>query len=121
MKYLFVILVGVGIILHSFSKVIILINFQLNKEYISKNLCQQKSIKNNSCKGHCHLKKQLQKDEKRDQHPNSLKDTKEFQIFCQNKSSFQFNSFKFPRTDFPTFEILITQPPSFSVFHPPKA
>lgn len=120
MKYLFVILVGTGIILHSFSTMIILINFQLNKEYISKNLCVQKAIKNNHCNGHCHLKKQLQEEEKKDQVPANLKDLKDFQIFCQTNSTFQFNDISELNKTFTPFKSLISTPPSFSIFHPPK-
>ena len=121
MKYLFVILVGVGIFLQSFSKMIILVNFQINKDYISKNLCVQKEVKNNCCKGNCHLKKQLQEEEKKEQSPaSSLKDVKEFQMFCQNNSSFQFQSSLLLERDFTPFKSLTTSPPSFCIFHPPK-
>ena len=100
---------------------IILVNFQINKDYISKNLCVQKEVKNNCCKGSCHLKKQLQEEEKKEQSPaSSLKDVKEFQMFCPNNSTFQFQSSLLLERDFTPFKSLTTSPPSFSIFHPPK-
>ncbi len=121
LKYLFVILVGGGIFLQSFSKMIILVNFQINNDYISKNLCVKKEVKNNCCKGSCHLKKQLQEEEKKEQSPaSSLKNVKEFQIFCQYNSSFKFQSSLLLETDFTPFKGLTAFQPSFSIFHPPK-
>lgn len=120
MKHLFVILIGTGIIFQSFSTILILINFQLNKEYISKNLCVQKEVKDNCCKGSCHLKKQLKEEEKKEQSPaNSLKDIKEFQIFCQINSFFQFQPDILLQMDFIPFAHPKTASISSSIFHPP--
>lgn len=121
MRYLFVILVGTGIIFQSFSKLIILANFQLNKEYISKNLCVKKAVKNNDCKGQCHLKKQLQKEERSEHFPaNSLKAIKEVQIICQNFIPFRFHSGLILVTNFAPLNNLLILPHPFSVFHPPQ-
>ncbi len=120
MKHLFVILIGTGIIFQSFSTIFILINFQLNKEYISKNVCVQKEVKDNCCKGSCHLKKQLKEEEKKEQSPaSSLKDLKEFQIFCQSNSFFQFQPDVLLLKDFIPFQYSRSSTISFSIFHPP--
>ena len=121
MKYLLLILVGAGITFQSFSKMIILINFQLNKEYIAKNLCVQKEIEDNCCKGSCHLKQQLQEEEKKEPAPaNSLKDMKEFQIFCQNMPPFKFQPHLLRETGFIPFIHSSTSSIPFSIFHPPQ-
>lgn len=121
MRYLFVILVGTGIILQSFSKLIILSNFQLNKEYISKNLCVKKAIKNNHCNGQCHLKKQLQKEENNEQVPsNTLKTMKEIQIICQSVTPYRFNSGLILISKFSPLTNSVKPPHTFSVFHPPQ-
>lgn len=39
---------------------VVYIGFAINRDYIAKNLCVQKDIKNNHCQGACHLRKQLQ-------------------------------------------------------------
>jgi len=36
-------------------------DYQMNKDFIAKNLCEKKAIKRNSCQGKCHLKKQMAK------------------------------------------------------------
>jgi hypothetical protein len=120
MKHLFIILIGTGIIFQSFSKIFILINFQINREYISKNLCVQKKVKDNCCKGSCHLKKQLKEEEKKEESPaNSLKDIKEFQIFCQNNTFFQFQSDLLLQKSFIPFSNSKIVSVTFSIFHPP--
>lgn len=37
----------------------VIVHFQLNKEYIAKNICIQREIKNNCCKGSCDLNEKL--------------------------------------------------------------
>lgn len=111
-----------GIVLQSFSKIMILVNFQINKEYISKNLCVQKDVEDNCCKGSCHLKKQLDEEEKKEQSPaSSLKDLKEFQIFCQNNFTFHFIPHLLLETDFVPYEKAKATSSTFAIFHPPKS
>ena len=49
------------------SKSIIVFEFTINQSYIAKNLCVKRQEKVNSCKGNCHLKKELQSDDQREQ------------------------------------------------------
>jgi hypothetical protein len=37
------------------------IDFKINQEYIAANLCIEKDIEESTCKGSCHLKKELDK------------------------------------------------------------
>ncbi|MFZ4462697.1 MAG: hypothetical protein ACOYN5_02565 [Bacteroidales bacterium] len=43
------------------SKTWIYVSFKINQAYIAKNLCVQKEIEGNSCKGCCQLKKEFKK------------------------------------------------------------
>jgi hypothetical protein len=65
LRSIFAIIVAAAISAQAISKLVILINFQVNKEYIAKNLCEKKEEKGNSCQGCCCLKKQLAQDEER--------------------------------------------------------
>ncbi|MCX6183009.1 MAG: hypothetical protein NT150_13905 [Bacteroidetes bacterium] len=38
----------------------------MNRNYIAENLCEKRTQKNNCCKGQCHLKKQIEKEENSD-------------------------------------------------------
>lgn len=111
-----------GIVLQSFSKMMVLINFQINKEYITKNLCVQKEVEDNCCKGSCQLKKQLDEEAKKEQSPASnIKDVNEFQIFCQNNFNFHFIPHLILETDFVPYTNTKETTSSFSIFHPPKS
>jgi hypothetical protein len=65
LRSLLAIIIVTAISAQAISKLVILINFQLNKEYIAKNLCEKKEEQDNCCQGTCHLKKQLAEDEER--------------------------------------------------------
>lgn len=45
-------------------------NFQVNKTYIAKYLCEKRNEAKNTCKGKCHLKKQLAKTSETDKKGN---------------------------------------------------
>ncbi|MFN8166406.1 MAG: hypothetical protein U0X76_09655 [Bacteroidia bacterium] len=46
----------------SVSTAFVLAGYELNRSYISKNLCENKSKPSLHCNGKCHLKKELQKE-----------------------------------------------------------
>jgi hypothetical protein len=70
-------------LLQSSSKTGIYLSFLKNKDFISKNICVQKTIKKNKCNGKCHLKKQMKKD---DTAQNEKSDSK------KEKSEINFSS-----------------------------
>lgn len=59
MKYPILILIITGILLQNFNRIFICIDFELKQEYIARHLCVKRDLPNNTCKGRCHLKKQL--------------------------------------------------------------
>jgi len=122
LKSLFFILALTGIVFQNVSKSIILVNFELNKEYISKNLCEKKNIKGNCCQGSCQLKKQLKKaDDHHNRQAPSTKGLEEIQLFgvlqpiTLNVNLFVQQSIQFSLTT------SIPLKPVFSIFHPPKS
>jgi len=48
-----------AVVLQGVNRWAIYVQFQLNREYIAKNLCIKKDIKNNCCQGSCQLSKRL--------------------------------------------------------------
>lgn len=87
MKYVFIILVILGVVLQNSSKLIIYANFGLNRDYIAKNLCEKKDEADNCCKGSCHLKKQLDKEDKKEESQgNPVKKESEIQLFSEKHS-----------------------------------
>jgi len=111
-----------GIVVQSFGKLVILVNFQLNQTYIAKNLCEQKGTKGNHCQGKCHLSKQLTAEDEKPA-AQSVPDLKEkfessaFVLTPFNKLANANNTGRRLRVNF-----RIQLPPGFtpSVFHPPS-
>jgi hypothetical protein len=55
----------------AFNTSFIFLEYQLNKEYISKNLCENRDKPEMKCEGRCYLCKRLKKEENKDQeNPN---------------------------------------------------
>jgi hypothetical protein len=66
MKAFVAILLLAGIILQTTAKLAIIINFEANREYIAKNLCEKKDEPDSCCKGSCQLNKSLEEEEKQE-------------------------------------------------------
>ncbi|MCU4156642.1 hypothetical protein J1N10_11700 [Carboxylicivirga sp. A043] len=64
-KSLLILLALVSLIASSGDSFILLV-FKMNQQYIAENLCEQKEVKNNTCQGCCHLKKQMEQQNEQD-------------------------------------------------------
>jgi hypothetical protein len=104
--------------IQSISKLVIVLNYQINKDFISKNLCVNRDEPDSCCHGKCELKKQLDEDEKRQNDATTNKDKFEKEQLCQAWRSNFFNANV-------KADLIITsqtqKPLQFfnSVFHPP--
>lgn len=111
-----------GILLQIFGKLVILLNYEINKEYIAKNLCENRSKPTLNCKGHCQLKKQLEKEEKNEQAPPFANNKEKYEMqYCYvNKPFFISQPFtgKVVHAEYLFFQISF---PSNPVFHPPDS
>lgn len=63
LRYLFTILLIITVAIQTFSKWMVIAAFEINKDYIAKNLCINRAKPSNCCKGKCFLKKKLDGDE----------------------------------------------------------
>jgi hypothetical protein len=63
MKKLLAILLAFSILSQNLMNVAIGVYYHVNKEYISKQLCENRNNPQIHCNGHCYLSKQLQKAE----------------------------------------------------------
>jgi hypothetical protein len=79
---LFILIVGI----QTFSKWVIILSYEINKDYITKNLCVNRNIPSSTCNGKCYLKKKLAADEDQQQptgKPSFEKDI-QLQLFLNN-------------------------------------
>lgn len=106
--------------MQSFSKWLVLAEYKLNRDFISKNLCENKSAPSKHCNGHCHLMKQLQKDNERDDNSSTgIKSKTETTLFS-SKFENKLIVFRSEKTfSHPQLNITISTVELSSVFHPP--
>ena len=121
MKALSVILLSFVILLQPLSKLMLVAEYQVNKNYIAEFLCVNKSRPQLKCEGKCHLSKELKEaDAMQKNHASLLKEHAEVIYFYQVSPTF---SFDFPgvfETEFPVFSFPLVSPPAFGIFHPPR-
>jgi hypothetical protein len=122
MKKFITIILFVGVLLQSLNKLVVIVNFELRKDYIAKNLCENRDKPKLCCKGKCQLKKALNKTE--NDNPKS-----------KTNQSFSFDEYMPVYSDAhikPHFIVLSDIPkqsfipqeycfdPLRSIFHPPQ-
>jgi hypothetical protein len=105
---------------HTFSRLIILVHHRVNKEYIVANLCENKDKPASHCEGKCHLKKQIDREEKSEKNPVAQLKGIEVQLFSKTAVLFSF----FPRVGtevrFAPCDAGQVRSAIVSVFHPPS-
>jgi hypothetical protein len=96
------------------------VNFEINREKIARTLCVKKEEPKNCCQGSCHLKKQLQEEEKKERTPaSSMKLIKQIQLFCYKNILFTFHPSLLTEKASTPFEFPEAKPFAMQVFHPP--
>jgi hypothetical protein len=84
-KYPVTILLILLIGLQTFSKWCVILEYQVNKEFIAKNLCVNRAKPSCCCQGKCYLNKKMANDESQQQAPgkSGQRDETPLQIFLQ--------------------------------------
>lgn len=100
------------------NQVFIVANYAINKDYISKVLCENKDKPKMHCNGKCHLKKQLAKEEKKEQSP--VKEKKEIQLFYETNPLMSISAPINRDEQISSYSFPITDKHQISVFHPPQ-
>lgn len=99
--------------------------YQMNREYIAKNLCENRDKPKMNCNGQCYLAKQLRAAEEKEQKSNSerLEKTPQLDLTFQGLDpDFQFtNAFFFEHICHHfTYGQLIPNSSEMGFFHPPQ-
>ncbi len=103
------------------GKVIVLADYCINKDFIANVLCINKDKPSLHCEGKCHLKKQLEEEEKKEQAPFSSKEDKhEIQLFAEKKDILYFFPASVAGQEISPYEAPVSGRHLHSVFHPPK-
>ncbi|HET8963106.1 MAG TPA: hypothetical protein VFM99_04370 [Chitinophagales bacterium] len=123
LKHLLIIVTLTGIFLQNFTSEIFLAGFELNREYIATNLCEQKDITNNNCQGSCFIINQIDKQSNTEQTPLSknIKEVKDFQLFCLQLFSIQMHSSSSGQLFALPYIFSLPTTPDIIFLHPPSA
>ncbi|HTQ65311.1 MAG TPA: hypothetical protein VMI12_10955 [Puia sp.] len=103
----------------AFNKVIALIDYNLNKEFIASTLCENRDRPACCCKGKCFLKKQLQKGETDKNGSNSAKQKFNTDVFQEDGLNSNLFSFQGNIAAFENYQSSLYTNSLQQVFHPP--
>lgn len=120
MKYVFVIITLTGLLLQTFGKGLVLAEFMLNRDYIANVLCVNKAKPQLACHGQCHLMKEMEKETKKEQGGNALKDKYEV-VLAEITTSFRLTPHIAVKELLTAYNGGLHRDPLHAVFHPPRA
>jgi len=106
--------------LQTFSKGLVLAEFMLNRDYIAKVLCINKAKPQLACHGQCHLMKQMERETKKEQNGNAVKDKYEV-VFAELNPSYHLTPSIAVKELFTAYNGGEHRDPLHAVFHPPQA
>ena len=105
----------------TFSRFFIVIDYQLNKEYIAKYLCENKDKPVLKCNGKCQMMKKLQQEEKKDQQNPDRKAENKFEVISFPANQLHISAFYSTTTIvYPDLRESIACPFLTTPFHPPR-
>jgi hypothetical protein len=106
-------------LMHTFSKTIILTRFVIQQDQIARSLCENRSAPEKKCCGKCQLKKRMENDQK--QSPFSSTEKSLNDLVLMNDGNEKATLFVFSVSSFLYPNFLKTAPSSFkgSLFRPP--
>lgn len=109
-------------LLNASSRLLVYADFWINREYIAANLCENKDEPEMQCNGKCHLKKELEKEDKRKQQEERKVQVEELVFIPQPEIREVIDAVYFPEKDSGQHFFAVQQKTNgFSpyIFHPP--
>ncbi|MDO6435271.1 hypothetical protein Q4E93_31935 [Flavitalea sp. BT771] len=122
-KYPVTILLILLIGLQTFSKWCVILEYQVNKEFIAKNLCVNRAKPSCCCQGKCYLNKKMANDESQQQAPGKSGQREEtpLQVFLQRDIVPTPQLKEISSMHCTRYIAATTQGHLFSTFQPPQA
>jgi hypothetical protein len=105
----------------TFSRFFIVVDYQLNKDYIAKNLCINKDKPKMQCNGKCHMMKKLAQEEKKDQENPERRSENKFEAisFHDHRLNLTCNH-TLPAVIYPETHVNVPSRHVETPFHPPR-
>jgi len=121
MKFISVSILFICLITATFSNWWIIFAYNINQQFIGKELCVNKANPAMHCNGHCYLSKQLAKEEKPSSPLNTRGNEKfEIQLFCIQLSSSNTSEISAVKIYYNQKQNFTAQQFTHSNFHPPQ-
>lgn len=120
MKSFLTISLALLVLLQSFSRMWIVMDYQANKDFIAKVLCINKDKPKLKCEGKCYLTKQLKKEEQKEKQ-NPEKTGAKYEVYLTASSFVLQHAFAAVQpVSYPSFEINYAGSRLIDIFHPPR-
>jgi hypothetical protein len=120
LKKIVAIIACLAILLQTFNQVVIVASWYANKDFIAKNLCENKNKPKLHCDGKCCLKKKLAKESKEQApSPQNQKNESVNLFYADLKFEIRHITFNIPTEKHFSYNELLTASFHHSVFHPP--
>ncbi len=71
----------IALLAQNYSRFAVWLNYELNKDYIARNICENRNKPRSCCKGKCFLKKQMAKADKEENLPGNSHKEKYEEIY----------------------------------------
>lgn len=120
MKRIIAITIFIALLMQTASRLVIIAQFYINRDYIAKNLCVNRNKPQMNCCGRCYLRKKLKQDEK-NSNSTSLKNDKfqELAFFVPIRLKIIFIQWLNDKTYYLAREKFYQFQYSSNFFHPP--
>ena len=110
----------VALLSANFSRLFVYAGFELNKEYIVAELCENKDKPQLHCDGHCYFMKKVKQVQEKEKSNERQTQKSLFQyVFLKSTSSVEFFS-RVVGVVFTPYQVLKATPSSGAVFQPPQ-
>jgi hypothetical protein len=122
MKFIAVPILILLIMTQTFSKWVMIADYNINRDYIANNLCENKAKPALKCKGKCQLMKKMAAEENQDKNQGSQNTGKEKiseLLYFEKITTADFNDCLQNSIAFPDYCLTPYSSPYFSIFHPP--
>jgi hypothetical protein len=123
MKFVCAFILLIALIVQTGSRFVVVLDYEWNKAYIAKTLCENRNKPRVCCRGKCYLKKQLAKADKEQNMPgNKSGKNKEEQLFVYSaKNTNHFLVAVYNQSNYPPFNNdHIPDDLLLQVFRPPQ-
>lgn len=120
MKRLLTILLFTVLLVQTCSKLVIFVNYEINKKYITEKYCVNKSHPKEHCDGMCHMIKQLEKEDKQENTPVKTQNEKyEIILFSSVEEDPLFKVYITGDHAYSILQLIKITSPVSAIFHPP--